>query len=157
VDSQGKAMKDPAPKLKPGDMSSDLFDLLLKDTRLSGPTLIPALKDVMVGALTVKEAGIKHQVNVDGIYKGIRVMESRHHFALLASQLIAPDDDAPEAPLSDEQKALRRAQEALRQEGYGTLPMDSPKDVLRSLESLTASATSKLSFVALVKRLLAGE
>ncbi|KOP58758.1 PapB/FocB family fimbrial expression transcriptional regulator, partial [Pseudomonas coronafaciens] len=51
-----------APILKPGEVNSEHFALLLSDTKTSGEKVIAALHDHLVGGLSAKEATEKYGV-----------------------------------------------------------------------------------------------
>lgn len=72
------------PALKPGEVDSEHFDLLLSDTKTSGEKVIAALRDHLVGGLSAKEATDKHGVSPSQFYNRLKGIQDKHAFVFTA-------------------------------------------------------------------------
>lgn len=69
-----------APILKPGEVDSEHFALLLSDTKTSGEKVIAALHDHLVGGLSAKEATEKYGVTPSQFYNRLKGIHDKHAF-----------------------------------------------------------------------------
>ncbi|AZG89276.1 MULTISPECIES: PapB/FocB family fimbrial expression transcriptional regulator [Pseudomonas syringae group] len=74
------------PLLKPGQVDSEHFALLLSDTKTSGEKVIAALHDHLVGGLSAKEATDKYDVTPSQFYNRLKGINDRHAFVFKASR-----------------------------------------------------------------------
>ncbi|KPW63200.1 hypothetical protein ALO80_200139 [Pseudomonas caricapapayae] len=75
-----------APILKPGEVDSEHFELLLSDTKTSGEKVIAALRDHLVGGLSAKEATDKHGVTPSQFYNRLKGIHDKHTFVCKATK-----------------------------------------------------------------------
>ncbi|WP_024690791.1 PapB/FocB family fimbrial expression transcriptional regulator [Pseudomonas tremae] len=73
-----------APFLKPGEVDSEHFALLLSDTKTSGEKVIAALHDHLVGGLSAKEATEKYGVTPSQFYNRLKGIHDKHAFVCKA-------------------------------------------------------------------------
>ncbi|POP98523.1 adhesion biosynthesis transcriptional regulator [Pseudomonas syringae pv. avii] len=66
--------------LKPGEVDSEHFALLLSDTKTSGEKVIAALHDHLVGGLSAKEATEKYGVTPSQFYNRLKGIHDKHAF-----------------------------------------------------------------------------